>query len=514
MDRLRTLSSAESSKRVGIWIRVSTQEQAEGESPEHHEQRARYYAQMKGWAVVEVYNLGDWSGKTVADHPETQRMLSDIRSGRISGLVFSKLARLARNVRELLDFAEYFQRFDADLISLGESIDTSTPAGRLFYTIIAAMAQWEREEIASRVAASVPVRARMGKPLGGAAPFGYRWEGTDLVPDEHEAPVRRLIYELFAVHRRRKTVARLLNQAGHRTRNGSLFSDTTVLRLLRDPSAKGIRRANYTKSRGEGKGWDVKPESEWVLIPIQAIVSEELWQQCNAILDAEHKPRRRAASRPLHLFGDLLFCGACEAKMHVPSGSFKYVCPKCRAKIPAEDLETVYATQLRTFVFSAEDIAAHLIAADGEVQAQAALLDTLKTERAAVQAEMDKLYRLYLDDGISKPQFVTRYRPLEERLEQLDNEIPRLTAEVDFRTMQILSSAEIVDQAQSLYSRWEHLSRQEKRVIVESITERIIFGENEIQIELNSMPAGTPSLSSQEATIEQHNLRGSSPPPA
>src|SRR5216684_2323725 len=103
-------------KRVGIWIRVSTEDQAKGESPEHHEKRGRFYAESKDWRVREVYHLEAVSGKSVRDHPETQRMLGDVKRGHISGLIFSKLARLARNTRELLEFADLFEDAGADLV--------------------------------------------------------------------------------------------------------------------------------------------------------------------------------------------------------------------------------------------------------------------------------------------------------------------------------------------------------------------------------------------------------------
>src|ERR1700675_2605163 len=94
-------SEVSPSKSVGIWIRVSTEDQAKGESPEHHEKRARAYAESKDWRGREVYHLEGVSGKSVREHPEAKRMIEHITSGHITGLVFSKLARLARNTREL-----------------------------------------------------------------------------------------------------------------------------------------------------------------------------------------------------------------------------------------------------------------------------------------------------------------------------------------------------------------------------------------------------------------------------
>ncbi len=476
-------------KRVGIWIRVSTEDQAQGESPEHHERRARLYAEAKGWSVVAVYDLAGVSGKAVLEHPEARRMIEDVKSGHISGLVFSKLARLARSTKELLELSEFFQAQDADLVSLGESIDTSTPAGRLFYTIIAAMAQWEREEIAERVRASIPIRAALGKRIGAQATLGYRWEHNRLVVDPTEAPVRRLIYELFAQHGRLRTVAKILNERGFRTRKGARFTDSTVERLIEDPTAKGLRRANYTKKSADGRTVELKPESEWVYVPVEPVVSEELWEKCNAMLAARVKRSFRPARKPVHLFSGLVFCACGAGKMYPRSKvPYKYTCKVCRRMIRADDLEAIFVSQLRSFVYSPDRVAANATDAEIRLEEKARLLKAARSERARVSSEMEKLYQLYLNDSISPDGFANHNRPLEERIRQLDSEIPALQAEVDVTKIQLLSREEIVSEAQSLSSQWENLEEGKRRLIVETITNAITVGEEEVGIEWEYVP--------------------------
>ncbi|MFQ5962687.1 MAG: recombinase family protein [Candidatus Scalinduaceae bacterium] len=477
-------------KPVGIWIRVSTEDQARGESPEHHEKRARFYAESKEWKVKEVYHLEAVSGKSVIGLPETQRMLKHVRNGHITGLIFSKLARLARNTRELLEFADIFQEYNADLISLQESIDTSTPAGRLFYTMIAAMAQWEREEISERVAASVPIRAKLGKPIGGQASYGYQWKDRKLIPHQDEAPIRKLLYELFLEHKRKKTVARILNERGYRTRNGSKFTDTTVKRLLQDTTAKGMHKANYTKSLGDNKKWIVKQQEDWVFTKVEPIVSEELWNQCNSILDEQEKNNKRPSRNVVHLFTGFAFC-ACGQKMYVPSNSPKYICRKCRNKIGTEDLEEVFHKQLKTFFFSPNEISNYLNKSDNVIKEKEELLKSQEQEKHKIQIEMDKVYKLYIDDQITPEGFGHKYKPLEERLKQTEDQIPELQAEIDFLKIQYLSSDQILNEAKDLYSRWPELEYEEKRKIVESITDKVIVGKEDIAINLCYLPSSS-----------------------
>lgn len=482
-NRLNVLSA----KQVGIWIRVSTEDQAQGDSPKHHEIRARHYAQSKEWIVQEVYDLAGVSGKAVMDHPEAKRMMEDVRRGHISGLIFSKLARLTRNARELMDFSDYFREHDADLISLQENIDTGTPSGRLFYNMVAVMAQWEREEIGDRVKASIKTRAELGKPINGKVAFGYHWKDKKLVPHPEEAPVRRLIYELFAKHGRKKTVARLLNERGYRTRDGSSFSDTTVGRLIQDSTAKGIHKANFTKRVGHDKPYVLKPEHEWVLTEVEAIVSEELWQKCNDMLESRRTKLTKPTKRTAHLFAGFAFC-TCGKKMYVPSNTPKYVCTACRTKIPIVDLEKHFFDSLKDYLVTPEKVTAYLDAANSAVAEKHQLLDSLRKEHQKVHAEAEQVYQLYISGGVTIPQFKSRYHPLDARKLQIEEEIPRVEAELDLLKVENLTSEHIMSEATDLHARWPKMASEEKRKIVELLTQTIVIAKDGISLNLYYLP--------------------------
>ncbi|MEO8087774.1 MAG: recombinase family protein [Bacteroidota bacterium] len=488
----------ETTKSVGLWIRVSTEFQVKGESPEHHERRARLYVEAKGWHVAEVYRLDAMSGKAVMEYPETKRMLKDVQSGKINALVFSKLARLARNTKELLEFSEIFRKYDADLVSLAENIDTSTSAGRLFFTIIAAMATWEREEISDRVSASVPIRAKMGKPLGGQAPFGYRWMGKKLVIDQNESPIRKLIYDLFIEHRRKGTVARTLNERGYRTRSGHKWTDTTIGRLLHDPMAKGVRRANYLKGMGEGKQAVMKPESEWVLIECPAIVEESLWNECDRILTEQERLNKRPAKKAVHLFTGIVKCD-CGSKMYIPSDSRKYVCHKCgKNKIDANDLEAIYYEHLKSFLLTGQDLNAFISKANVTIVEKEQQVSRLEAEIRKKEEEMDRMVKLYTAGEIPKEGFGKHYNPLNEQKEQLEASLPEVQSEIDFLKVELLNGDKLLNDANNLYDRWPTLDHEAKRTIIEQITESLVIANDEICIKY----CYTPVL--QNAPDSQH----------
>jgi site-specific DNA recombinase len=472
--------------RAAIWIRVSTEDQAKGESPATHLKRAEMYCELKGWQVVETYDLSGVSGKTVLDYPEARRMLADVERGHIKALIFSRLARLARNTRELLEISDLFKSHGAALVSLGESIDTSSPAGMLLYTVLGALAEWERNEISARVSAAVPIRAAQGKPTGGVGPWGYRWNNKTLEVDPEAAEKVRVIFALCLEEEGNKSrTVKRLNAMGLRSREGAVWTVTNLTRLIDNHVYTGRRRANYARSTGDGKHWVEKPESDWVYHAVEPIIEPGLWDK----LQAFRKQRRRSEMAPpkesKYIFGGLLQC-VCGKKLYVSHATAKdiiYRCRACQYKVAESDLTSGLLQALQNMAIKAE---VETEGEDPKVLFERAAL--IQKEAEKVKQKKARILDLYSDGKETRDSVLPKLKELEEQQSRLETEFLQVEEEAEYRRLELEGRAPLCAQVEKVSELWEYLDYDEQRQVVRKLVDKIELGEERTVFVLRLLP--------------------------
>jgi DNA invertase Pin-like site-specific DNA recombinase len=145
--------------RSAIYARVSTADQ----TAENQLLQLRAYVEARGWSAVEYV---DCISGTKDRRPELDRLVADAKRRKVDTLVVWKLDRLGRSLKHLVMLLDELESLGVAFVSLGESIDTSTPAGRLQLHLLAAVAQFERERIVERVRAGLERARTQGKRLG------------------------------------------------------------------------------------------------------------------------------------------------------------------------------------------------------------------------------------------------------------------------------------------------------------------------------------------------------------
>lgn len=174
--------------------------------------------------------------------------------------------------------------------------------------------------------------------------------------------------------------------------------------------------------------------------------------------------------------------------MYVWSNSPKYVCTKCKNRIAIADLEAIYREQLTQYLVSPSEIEAHLAAADETIRQKTQLVRSAEEEMRKIEAEDDRLYRLYVNEKVSEDEFGRRHAPLAARRAQLEEELPRVQAELDVLRISNISKSEAISEAETLAKHWPQMSQEDQRQIVEAITERIVIREAEVEIDLLYRP--------------------------
>lgn len=218
------------SRLVG-YVRVSTREQAEeGASLIAQEEKVTQYAALHGHELVKI--LSDTATGKTTDRPGLQTALTMLREGQAEGIIVLKLDRLTRSRKDCETLMqEYFQDKFA-LHSIQENLDTSSAMGRFFVSMVASLAQLERETIGERTKDVLQAKKRRGERVG-SVPYGYR-----LAEDERR--LKECVKEQEVIMRTRalrekglnwSAIARRLADRGMLSRAGKMFQTTQLIRF-------------------------------------------------------------------------------------------------------------------------------------------------------------------------------------------------------------------------------------------------------------------------------------------
>jgi site-specific DNA recombinase len=188
--------------RCAIYTRKSTEHNLDLEFNSLDAQRESCEAYIKsqaheGWRLVPArYDDGAFSGASL-DRPALQKLLTEVRAGRIDIIVVYKVDRLTRSLADFAKLVELFDQHSVSFVSVTQSFNTTTSMGRLTLNVLLSFAQFEREVIGERVRDKIAASKKKGIWVGGAVPMGYASVNKKLVVVPEEAETVRLIFQRY-----------------------------------------------------------------------------------------------------------------------------------------------------------------------------------------------------------------------------------------------------------------------------------------------------------------------------
>lgn len=216
------------------YVRVSTDKQADrGVSLEAQTEKVRAMAVVQGAELSEVIIDAGESAKSL-NRPGMARLLALVDKGALDVVIVAKLDRLTRSVKDLAELLELFNRRGVSLVSVAESLDTGTAAGRLVLNVMTAVSQWEREAIGERTRDAMGHKKANGERVG-TVPFGFRLaaDGVHLEREPKECEIIERVRTLSQEGHSTRRIAEILNRGGFRNRNGGLWSFARVAQILK-----------------------------------------------------------------------------------------------------------------------------------------------------------------------------------------------------------------------------------------------------------------------------------------
>lgn len=315
--------------KVAIYCRVSTEDQAERQTIQNQIQFAEKYVDLHELDVFTFYNEDGITGTIpLYERPEGTRLLQDAKEKKFGTLLIYKLDRLGRSARIILNSIHELEALGIQIKSMTEPFDTSSPAGRFMITMLAGVADLERETILERMWHGANRAARDGKWLGGIVPYGY------FVNENKELEINNNLLEGFSMSEP-EVIKTIFNKIGNekwstikvcdylnalgvptsyakanrkinskdgkrKVATANLWRPGQVLRISKNTTYKGIH--TYGKRS--------KKERELIEREVPAIVDTELWEKVQKQLKDNQVESFKNKSRDF-LLSSIVKCGDC-----------------------------------------------------------------------------------------------------------------------------------------------------------------------------------------------------------
>ena len=526
------MNNPKNEKRAGIYIRVSTEHQLDKNSLKTQEERLSTYSQQMGYRITKVYRDAGLSAKDT-NRPGLVELMEDIKAGQINFVLVTKLDRITRSLRDLFQLMDFFNTNEVNFVSLSESIDTKTAMGRFFFQLLGLLAQLEREVTAERVATDMRHRAEKGRWTGGIVPYGYMTqslaykiykkqglnekeasknsvqdcpEAKKLYIEPNTAKTVKWIFDKYIEFNSVRKVGTLLNSKGIKTRNGQLWPQTTIHRMLRSPTYIG--KTNYGKRKTDPiSGKLVKQdESTWTIVDAEheAIISKDIYNKVQKMLSVNSKKPTKPGRT--YLLTGLIKCGLCGRSMSGYTFTKKetgksYSYYKCwnrmqKGKIacdglslPTNALETFIVGQLKEishnhdFLTDRKKILESIKAKLKDIDSQNDI-DQLSKNIVDLKRKLNVLMDKLQDGLIEDEDFSPRYTKIKADINVLEDEKARLCVLIQNKQSALDNLNASFDEISSFGSNWDFLDDVGKSMRIKSIIKEIRATKENVELNL------------------------------
>lgn len=321
-QQMRTKSIYDIPLRVTFYARVSSEKDEQLNSLDNQISYYRNFIKKNAnWEFVEGYIDEGLSGMSTKKRENFHNMVNDAKAGLFDLVITKEITRFARNTLDSIQYTRELLNSGVGVFFQNDNINTLDEDSELRLTIMSGIAQDELRKLSSRIKFGHQEAIKKNVVLGNSRIFGYRKDNKRLVIDEKEAEMVRELFTLYATDKySMKQIEEIFWDKGYRNNNGKKICHSTMSNTISNPKYKGYYVGNKVKIVDMfTKKQKFLPPEEWVMFKdetgqiVPTIVSEELWEQANAVLKRRSRDVKNRQNQCNHanLLTGKMYCTHC-----------------------------------------------------------------------------------------------------------------------------------------------------------------------------------------------------------